>query len=104
MKRRCRVCGKEYEYCYSCEKIHSWRSIADTIEHYYILCVLMDYQVNHDAVSAFKALEKRGVDFHEIEDFLSGIQKLLKEVDLAHENNRVQEYVCSDEVETEIEK
>lgn len=104
MKRRCRVCGKEYEYCYSCEKIHSWRSIADTVEHYYILCVLMEYQVNHDADSAFNALKRRGVDFCDIENFLPGIQKLLKEVDLAHENSSVQEYVRSDEIEPEIEK
>ena len=70
MKRHCRVCGAEYEYCYSCEKVHSWRALTDTADHYYILNVLMEYQGDHDAVKAYHALSKRGVNIRETDGLL----------------------------------
>ena len=32
----CKVCGKPYYACSSCEKTESYKTIADTIEHYNI--------------------------------------------------------------------
>lgn len=80
MLKRCRVCGAEYDSCYSCEKTHSWRTLTDTAEHYYILGVLMAYQTNRDADSAYNALCKRGVDFQDIGHFLPNIQDILVEI------------------------
>ncbi len=80
MKRQCRVCGNEYEYCYSCEKVHSWRALADTTDHYYILNVLMEYQIDHDATKAYRALQKRGADIRDTDRFLSSVKSLMVEI------------------------
>lgn len=94
MKRLCRVCGGEYEYCYSCEKVHSWRALTDTADHYYVLNVLMDYQTDHDALKAYRALRKRGVDICETDGLLPGVQKILAEiVTLSNEDGVSQESV-----------
>lgn len=80
MVRKCKVCGESYKTCYSCEKERSWRVHTDTSEHYYIWTVLMSYQSTHDAMAAYQALVKRGVDFRHTEGFLSGVQQLLTEI------------------------
>ena len=80
MKRLCKVCGAEYEYCYSCEKVHSWRALTDTADHYYILGVLMEYQSDHDARKAYDALCKRGIDIREKSGYIPSVQKLLDEI------------------------
>lgn len=78
--KRCKVCGSEYETCYVCEKVNSWRIHTDTAEHYYILCVLMEYQTDHDAKRAYRALRKRGIDFKKTDEYVPSIQKLLSEI------------------------
>lgn len=80
MLKRCRVCGTEYDTCYSCEKVRSWRTLTDTADHYYILGVLMEYKSGRDAKKAYDALRKRNVDFHDTGRFLPGVQKLLDEI------------------------
>ncbi len=80
MKRRCRVCGAVYEYCYSCEKVHSWRALTDTADHYYVLNVLMEYQVDHDAMKAYQAFCRRSIDIHDTVGFLPNVQTLLDEI------------------------
>ena len=80
MKRLCRVCGGEYDYCYSCEKVHSWRALTDTADHYYVLNVLMDYQTDHDALKAYQALRKRGVDVRETDGLLPSVKALMAEI------------------------
>lgn len=80
MVRKCKVCGESYKTCYSCEKERSWRIHTDTSEHYYIWTVLMSYQSTHDAMAAYQALVKRGVDFQHMEGFLPGVAALLAEV------------------------
>ena len=79
MRKKCRVCGAEYESCYSCEKANSWRTLTDTLDHYYILTVLMTYKTDKDAGKACRALKRRGVDF-EGKDCLPGIRDLLAEI------------------------
>lgn len=79
MRRTCKVCGAGYETCYSCERANSWRALTDTLDHYYILMVLMTYKTDKDAVKAYRALKKRGVDF-DGKEYLPGIRDLLAEV------------------------
>lgn len=78
--KRCKVCGISYETCYSCEKSHSWRAHTDTADHYYVFCVLMDYQSGKDASECYRALRKRGVDFAKTEVFLPEVRDLLDEI------------------------
>lgn len=78
--KRCKVCGVSYETCYSCEHSHSWRAHTDTADHYYIFCVLMDYQGGRDAAECYRALEKRGMDFAKTEAFLPEVRDLLDEI------------------------
>ena len=87
--KRCKVCGTEYEACVSCEKKHRWRVHTDSPEHYYIFVTLMQYQTDHDAKSAYKALRKRGIDLRVTDGYIPSVQKLLAEINsLAHEGNR----------------
>lgn len=96
MLKHCKVCGAEYDSCYSCEKKHSWRTLTDTAEHYYILGVLMEYQGGHDAKKAYQALHKRNVDFRDTGRFLPSVQKLMAEINaLAHENSRAKKSTVS---------
>jgi len=80
MVRKCKVCGESYKTCYSCEKERSWRVHTDTSGHYYIWTVLMSYQSTRDAMAAYQALVKRGVDFQHTEGFLPGVRQLLVEI------------------------
>lgn len=89
MIRECKVCGASYKTCYSCEKDRSWRVHTDTLEHYYILVALMDYQVNHDAKRAYDALRKRGIDLRNTAGYTPSVQALMAEIyALTHENSR----------------
>lgn len=42
--KKCSVCGKEYNYCPNCEKLHSWRFYACEHEHYQIHMTLDGYR------------------------------------------------------------
>ncbi len=81
MRKTCEVCGTEYEVCVSCEKIHSWRAVADTLEHYYILTVLMDYMTKKDAGEALASLKRWGIDVTARDGYAPHIQKLLAEIE-----------------------
>ena len=76
----CKVCGAEYEACYSCERDRGWRMHTDTMEHYQILCVLMDYKTNRDAKGAYRALRKLGVDMQNSDGYVESVSKLLREI------------------------
>lgn len=89
MVRTCKVCGASYKTCFTCEKERSWRLHTDTLDHYYIWGVLMEYRASHNVKQAYNALRKRGVDFHNTAGFLPSVQKLLEEIyTLAHENSK----------------
>lgn len=103
MIKHCRVCGAEYDSCFSCEKKNSWRILTDTADHYYILGVLMEYQSGHDAKKAHSALKKRGVDPSETDGYLPSVQKLMTEIySLAQKSSRMKKVSAkSGEVKTE---
>ena len=87
--KRCKVCGTEYEACVSCEKKHSWKVHTDSPEHYYIFVTLMQYQTDHDAKSAYKALRKRGIDLRATDRYIPSVQKLMAEINsLAHKGSQ----------------
>ncbi len=80
MVRSCKVCGATYKTCYVCEKERSWRLHTDTLEHYYIWTVLMEYQSSHDAKAAYAAFRKRGIDIRNTAGYEPGVQALLSEI------------------------
>jgi len=84
MQRACSVCGAMYDTCYVCEKTKSWRVHTDTLDHYYILTVLMDYKTDRDAKRAYRALRKRGVDFFRTEGYTESVRSLLGEIYREH--------------------
>lgn len=89
VEKKCKVCGTQYKVCHSCEKNKSWRVHTDTLEHFYLFNVLMEYQVKHDIKTAFHALDKRGSDFSNVDEYLPNVQKLLKEIyTQTHENSK----------------
>lgn len=40
----CWICGKEHEYCPACDRVHGWKYVADTHEHYQIYMTIEDYR------------------------------------------------------------
>lgn len=104
MVRTCKVCGASYKTCFTCEKERSWRLHTDTLDHYYIWGVLMEYQASHNAKQAYNVLRKRGIDFHTTAGFSSSVQKLLTEIyTLAHENSKAKKVVV-EVMETKTEE
>lgn len=104
MKRLCRVCGKEYEFCYSCEKVHSWRALTDTADHYYVLNVLMEYQSDHDAMKAYRALSKRGVDVRKTDGLLPSVKALMVEIASKVKTNETKRKVTLPKQEAVVEQ
>ena len=104
MVRTCKVCGASYKTCFTCEKERSWRLHTDTLDHYYIWGVLMEYRKSHNVKQAYNALRKRGIDFRNTAQFSPTVQKLLAEIyTLAHENSRAKKVVV-DTKETKAEE
>ena len=94
MVRTCKVCGASYKTCFTCEKERSWRLHTDTLDHYYIWGVLMEYRASHNVKQAYNALRKRGIDFRNTAGFSPSVQRLLAEIyTLAHENSRAKKAV-----------
>lgn len=104
MVRTCKVCGASYKTCFTCEKERSWRLHTDTLDHYYIWGVLMEYRASHNVKQAYNALRKRGIDFRNTAQFSPTVQKLLAEIyTLARENSRAKKVVV-DTKETKAEE
>ena len=104
MVRTCKVCGASYKTCFTCEKERSWRLHTDTLDHYYIWGVLMEYRASHNVKQAYNALRKRGIDFRNTAQFSPTVQKLLAEIyTLAHENCKAKKVVV-DAKETKAEE
>lgn len=81
MRRTCRLCGREYETCWSCDRKHGWKTLTDTAEHYYILITLMRYQTDRDAAAAKEALLRRGFDFGTVGEYVQSANELLREIE-----------------------
>lgn len=43
-ERKCAICGKQYHYCFKCEKIAGYRFYTDTPECYQIHVILREYR------------------------------------------------------------
>ena len=100
MIRSCKVCGAAYKTCYVCEKERSWRLHTDTLEHYYMLTVLMEYQSDHDAKSAYAALQKRGIDTRIVTGYEPNVQALLSEINASVRSKGKAKKIDADEAES----
>ena len=53
--RKCKICGKSYQVCPTCETVKSfmpWRTLVCSLEEYQVFSILSDYLCNKDAVTA----------------------------------------------------
>lgn len=80
MMRTCRVCGKQYKACLSCQGTESWKSLADTENHYKILVTLMDYQYDQDAEKAKGRLQRCNANLNAKEGYIPSVLTLLQEI------------------------
>lgn len=40
----CWVCGKKHEYCEPCHRLHGWKYVADTPEHYQVYITIEEFR------------------------------------------------------------
>lgn len=53
---------------------------TDTLDHYFILNVLLAYKSNHDAESAYTSLTDRGIDVNDTDGYIQSVQELMAEI------------------------
>ncbi len=99
----CRVCGAKYPYCYACDRKRSWRGLADTVDHYYILLALMTYRTDHDAEKAYRILHERGLDFLHTEEFIPDVRDRLAEIYSVVHGSEGEQEITDMEVEEQHE-
>lgn len=78
--KQCKICGKEYETCYACDRKHGWKTLTDTLDHYYVLVALMDYKNTQDAKSAYNTLKKRDLDFNNLDEYVPSVRIVLEDI------------------------
>lgn len=44
MKRKCWICGNEYDFCVPCHERGSWKAVACSHGHYQILTIIREYR------------------------------------------------------------
>lgn len=76
--RKCKICGKSYQVCPTCETVKSfmpWRTLVCSLEEYQVFSILSDYLCNKDAVTAAKSLDGLKLSKKTIKGYMPDIQK-----------------------------
>lgn len=77
----CSICGAPYRICNSClqnKSFQSWRTIADTIDHYKIFMALHGYTLSGDRETARQELQH--CDLSGIDGFKPEIKAAVQEI------------------------
>lgn len=77
----CTICGKGYHICSSCSEqksFKSWRTVADTIDHYKIYMAIHGYTLNKNKEQAKTELEN--CDLSEMETFNPEIKSVINTI------------------------
>lgn len=77
----CTICGKGYHICSSClrqKSFNSWRTVADTIDHYKIYMAIHGYTLNKNKEKA--KTELKGCDLSEMETFNPEIKSVINTI------------------------
>ena len=97
----CDICGKKYHVCNSCKEVKSftpWRTVTDTMQHYFIFLALSEYTKTKDKEKAKEELSK--CDLSELDTFNENIKTAIKEI-MAEE--KIVETVSEENVEENVE-
>lgn len=77
----CSICGAPYRICNSClrsKSFRSWRTIADTAEHYKIFMALHGYTLSGDREAARQELQR--CDLSDLKNFKPEIKAAIREI------------------------
>lgn len=81
MKRNCWICGKEYEYCPSCEARGTWKSKACSPEHYQLIQISRDYNEKViDEKEAAQLYANIGITADSDMNFLPAVAAQIKDI------------------------
>lgn len=80
----CRICGKKYKVCPSCENVKSrtpWRVITDTAPHYQVWLIMRQYQTGLlDKATARKMLLQTDILENEVANFIPSVQEFIASI------------------------
>lgn len=77
----CKACGVAYYACEKCDKMRSWRAVADTIEHYQVYQILVLYSRNElSKADARKQLHNAGVSMASADEYTPGNAEMIREI------------------------
>lgn len=94
--RECKICGKLYKYCPDCERIGSWKAVADNVVCYSIYIIMIEYR--DGIICSDKAVEKLnniGITKDKVAelDVTDSIRKMINKIFSESIENAVKQYV-----------
>ena len=98
----CEKSRKKYHVCNSCKEVKSftpWRTVTDTMQHYFIFLALSEYTKTKDKEKAKEELSK--CDLSELDTFNENIKTVIKEI-MAEEKEKNVETVSEETVEENV--
>ena len=99
----CDICGKKYHICSSCKEVKSftpWRTVTDTMQHYFIFLALSEYTKTKDKEKAKEELSK--CDLSELDTFNENIKTVIREI-MAEGKEKIVETVSEENVKENVE-
>ena len=86
--RVCKICGKEYDICPTCEQIRTftpWRRVVCDAKEFIIYTTLSKYDLDKDAKEAVESFDNLGLTKKEIRTFIPAVRKSILDIYKANE-------------------
>lgn len=78
MTKNCKVCGKPYKFCPDCERLETYKDIADTPICYATWLTVIEYRDKViDATKAVSKFKEYGITKNNAENYCDDIKKLI---------------------------
>lgn len=98
----CRVCGKHYKICPSCENVKNrtpWRAIADTASHYQVWLTVSQYQAGLlSKETAQEILQRINISEAEIRGYIPSVQEIIAAINQIDKKSEVSDSVKENNV------